>query len=183
MQIGATDGGYGRGDAPEAVADEDRLSAVALQKTVAWFLYTLATIVAVEAFMVMTNRVDLPDPASNTWRLALLGLIEPAVLFLVLLGVLPGSRGARVRGFTDRQFVMAVSALSLIPLLLGFSPLSATIFRGAMNGFLVIGVLVFFVTKSAVSGRVRLKVLGGLVLPLAQLVYGPLGPLAAPPVG
>jgi hypothetical protein len=164
-------------NAEDTIRDEDQLSSVALKKAVIFFLYSLVGLVAVETFLVVTNLFDLPY--RDRLRLGLWVPLEAGLLFLVLLGVLPGSRGAGVRGFTDRQFAMAITGLSLIPLVLGFSVLSTAIFNWIVNGVLVVGVVLFFVIKSAVTGRVRLTVLSGLALPLAQLWFGG----GAPPPG
>jgi hypothetical protein len=54
---------------------------------------------------------------------------------------------------------------------LGFGVLGTEVFNWVMNGFLVAGVVLFFVIKSAVTGRLRLTVLAGLVLPLLQIWF------------
>lgn len=162
---------------PDAVADEDRLSSVALTKAIAFFVYSLLALALVEFVLVVTNLYDLRD---QSWlRMGMWCPLEAGLLFGTLLGELPGTRGSGVHGFTDRQFVMAVTGLSLLPLALGFSPLGTTVFNWVMNGFLVVGVVLFFVIKSAVTGRLRTTVLSGLVLPVLQLWLG-WGPPAPP---
>jgi hypothetical protein len=163
----------------DAVADEDRLSSVALKKALAFFVYSLLSLAGVEFVLVVTNLYDLPD--FRTWlRLGMWLPAESAILFGTLLGVLPGTRSTGVRGFSDKQFVLGITALSLVPLVLGFGVLGTEVFNWVMNGFLVAGVVLFFVIKSAVTGRLRLMVLTGLVLPLLQIWFSGYAP---PPGG
>lgn len=155
---------------PDAVADEDRLSSVALKKAIAFFVYSLLSLAGVEFVLVVTNLYDLPT--FRTWlRLGMWLPAEAALLFGTLLGLLPGTRSAGVRGFSDRRFALGITALSLIPLVLGFGVLRTEVFNWVMNGVLVAGVVLFFVIKSAVTGRLRLTVLAGLVLPLLQIWF------------
>ena len=164
---------------PDAVADDDLLSSIALSKAIAFFVYSLLALVLVEFILVVTNLEDLPV---RTWlRLGAWVPLDAGLLFGTLLGVLPGTRGSRVRGFTDRQFVMAITALSLIPLVLRLGVLRTEVFNWVMNGFLVVGVVMFFVTKSAVTGRLRLTVLTGLILPVLQIWFS--GGTPPAPVG
>jgi len=160
---------------PDAVPEEDRVSAVALTKTVACFAYTIIAVVVTEVVVVVANLDAFPGRA---WiRLGILLPLQATLVFLGLLGRLPLSRARKVRGFTDRQFALAVSVMSLLPLALGLSPLRAEVFRWVTNGTLLVGVLVFFVTKSVLSGRPRLAVLAGMVVPGLQLAWCGLRPL------
>ena len=149
--------------------DGDRLSAIAIGKSLAFVLYSyplaLVTVIATDFFLggwlTDTNRLPV--------FLGTLSLAGLALLGVVIAGVLPGTDGRHAKPFSERQAALVIQVASLLPWVFEYDPVIRYWFSWILNGTLVFVVLTFFVVKSVLSRSPRFEVLLTLVLPAFQV--------------
>jgi len=147
---------------------ENRLCALALGRTVAFLIYSLLVwvICTVVIFIVLPQRLD--DRVQGIVVITMILTLEGALLFLVAKGWMPGTKSTLAPGFSETQFITAANILAALSLLIHGMSIGGDAFRWVINAFILVCVLVFFVTKSVVSKKVRIRVLAGGILPVAQ---------------
>ncbi len=160
--------------------DEDLLATVALRTTVAFFLYTPLVFLSILLILEILPLVcspsfcsfyfDLSQKSQNLISYTLIGLGEVVLFYLVFRGWLPGTKLEWVLPFSETQLGWGVAVLSVIPWVLSYDLVRFEIFHATLNGSLLIGVLVFFITKSILSREIRWEVLRILVVPYLQIL-------------
>lgn len=155
----------------------DRLSAIAIGKTIAFVIYSyptfLITVIATDHFLgeYLTDDTRLPV------FIGMLVLTGIALMSAVIAGILPGTDGRHSKAFSERQAATGIQVVSLLPWLLEYDPVVRYWFSWILNGTLVFTVLTFFVVKSVVGRSLRFGVLLGLLMPAAQVALSAaLGP-------
>ena len=122
------------------------------------------------AFLAMAAFVLLP---------AILNLEIPEVVLLVgfcalevvlLAWVIKSKLGRPIVAVSDRQLVLGCNVLALISVVVFGFTFEGAIVRSVINGALILFVVVYFVTKSVLSRRVRLEILLGLLVPVCQFL-------------
>ncbi|RCK78994.1 MAG: hypothetical protein OZSIB_0545 [Candidatus Ozemobacter sibiricus] len=147
---------------------EDRLSAVTLAHTLAFLLYSLLVPLVVLGLMVLPPLRLLSLEARSVTAVGLFVTLEWFLFRGVSQGWLPCPDPENVRPFNERQLELGVALVSFGPWLLRFDPQMFFVFHVVVNALLVIGVIVFFLTKSFISRQWRWGVLRVLLLPLLQ---------------
>lgn len=147
---------------------ENVLAALALGKTTAFILYQVIVYVIFMIVMLLLIGPDRKDMFPIIATIITLTVLESILLFLVIKGWLPGTRIEIPAHFSEKQMAVGFSILSGLTLLIfGFS-IQGTIIRFVINGALILCTVVYFITKSILSNTIRLEVLAGAILPLAQ---------------
>jgi len=148
---------------------ENRIAAVALGRTVAFAIYSVLVIpIAAVLSTIGPWRQADGDPRPSVF-LAVVTVLLVALFVGVAKGVMPGTRGATARAFDERQLALGCTAASLVVLVLPLDPAQHQALDVVLNGGLLVGVLVYFITKSTLSHRPRWLVLVVGVLPALQL--------------
>jgi len=150
---------------------ENALSALTLARTIAFLLYSLLVPLITLGLMVLTPLEHLSPEGKSIVALGLFLLMEWFLFQGVSRGFLPSPNPDHVSPFSERQMELGVAVLSFAPWLLRFDPQRFFIFQVVVNGFLILAVLVFFLSKSMLSRRPRWAVLRTLLLPAMQLAY------------
>lgn len=150
---------------------EDRVAAGALGKTVAFLLYSVLSSVVVAAVLLLTTPLKrATEAAQDLVVLTVITLVEVLLLYLVIRGYLPGTRGSHARPFSEAQLAAGCALLSILTVVWPFDVISGIVVEVGTNCLLVLGVLVYFLVKSVVGRRPRWRVLGVLVLPAVVLL-------------
>ncbi|NLI79167.1 MAG: hypothetical protein GX442_22330 [Candidatus Riflebacteria bacterium] len=147
---------------------ENRLSALTLAHTIAFLLYSLLVPLIVLSLMVLTPLERLTVEGRSLAAVVLFVGMEWLLFRGVSRGWLPCPDPKNVHPFNERQLEIGVAVLSFGPWLLRFDPQMFFVFHVVINSLLVIGVLVFFLTKSFISRTWRWGVLRVLLLPVLQ---------------
>ena len=155
---------------PEPRIDEDRVAALTLGKTIAFLLYSLPTFAPVLALELLTPLGRLNASVRGTIVLVVWLSLEWILLWFVIDGRLPGTSGDRVRPFNERQLAVGCTVVSLLVWLAPFGSQARDIIDAVVNGGLFLGVVVYFVVKSALARNLRWTVLLVGLVPAAQLI-------------
>lgn len=160
----------------ETYSYEDLVSVIALKKTVAFALYSLIPVLI--TLVVSALDLSLLNQFTESQR-RLLGVytlitLEGILMALVVKGYLPQTRVdiAETIPFNERQLEWGVLLSSVVPwLFFGFDYERFVIFSQVTNTILMFLILVFFITKSWLSKKIRWGVLGVLLLPALHCYY------------
>ncbi|HET8579868.1 MAG TPA: hypothetical protein VFL31_02630, partial [Nitrospiraceae bacterium] len=117
---------------------------------------------------------SMPEAWRNVVVVLLLAAILSALLYLIIKGILPGSKVTFIQPFNEKQIAVGMTVLSAAVWILLGNTLAGEIIRSVVNGGLFLSTAVYFVTKSILSRRPRWAVLTVLVVPGIQL-YSKLG--------
>lgn len=150
---------------------EDLLSAYTLARTVAFLLYTLLVPLIVLAILFLGPFHGLSIEFRFIAGLSLFVTAEWLLFKGVSLGMLPIPNPEHVRPFNERQMELGTAIMSFIPWLLPIDPPQFFAFHLVINAFLILAVIVFFLTKSMLSRHWRWGVLRVLLIPLLQLSW------------
>ena len=149
--------------------EEDRIANIALGKTIVVLLYSVLIPMIAFAVTMWLEDEPLPNIVKEVigWGIMLALLI--LLIFLVVKGWMPGSRIEVPYPFSETQLAWAVTLLSAVAWAVGLAFPVGIYIATIANAVLFLGVLVFFVTKTVISKRLRFGVLSALVLPGTQL--------------
>lgn len=150
---------------------EDLASAMALGKTVVFLLYSVLVVIALVPVVFWSGGGGVSSSGQTAIVLLVLLASEVALFYGVVTGKLPGSSGWRAEPFSEKQFGIGITVLSLGAWLLVGHGLEGRIIRWVLNGALLLGVAVYFVTKSVLSRRVRWGVLSVLSAPALGVLW------------
>jgi hypothetical protein len=142
---------------------QNAIAGVALAKTFAFLFLSIPAMMltlAVQMLLPELLLIDIPIYVVFTF----LGVLE-CVVFWIVLRIRVGESA---EPFNERNLIWLSNAIALLTALGLGGSLKAVVFRWVINGIVVLAVVVFFVTKSILSKEIRLDVLSGLLLPLAQ---------------
>lgn len=147
---------------------EDLLAAIALGKTVAFLIWSIPAVGLVAIAFVASGLGNVPDPWGSVPFVSGFLAVEAGLLWLVVRGRLPGTSAEQARPFSEKQLAFACHLLALGAWALA-AGLQAEILHWVLTGFLLLGALVYLVTKSILSRRPRWAVLSVLAIPALQL--------------
>jgi hypothetical protein len=159
----------GEAQAAQPYPGEDLLAAIALGKTVAFLLWSVPTLAIVTIAFLATDLGKVPDPWGSVLFGAAFLATEAVLLWLVIRGGLPGTSAERTQPFSEKQLAIGCHVLALGAWALA-AGMQAEILRWVVAGFLALGALVYFVTKSVISRRPRWTVLSVLAVPALQVI-------------
>ena len=149
--------------------EEDRIAGIALGKTVVVLLYSI--LIPFVAFPIDIWLEDKPLP--NTLKDVIgIGVMLAVLILLIVFvakGWMPGSKIEVAYPFSETQLACAITLLSAIAWVLDLVFPVGIYIATVANGVLILGVLVFFVTKTIISKRLRFGILSALTLPGAQI--------------
>ncbi len=148
---------------------EDYLAALTLRKTICFLLYSVLVPIFLMPVILHPRFKSMPEAWKNVVVVLLLAAILLALLYLVIKGILPGSKVTFVQPFNEKQIAVGMTVLSAAVWVLLGNSLSGEIIRSVVNGALFLSAAVYFVTKSILSRRPRWAVLSVLVVPGIQL--------------
>jgi hypothetical protein len=142
---------------------QDEIAGVALVKTLVFLFLSVPVVFLAMALTMLLPElllVDIPDWVFPGLRLAL----EALLMWLVA----RHDVGKAAHPFNEKHLVIGCNVLAILSYVAFGLTLEGTVVRWVVNGAMVLFVTVFFVVKTLLSRRLRIEVLGALVLPLAQ---------------
>lgn len=158
---------------PEKTIDETEANRIAVRmfgRVIAFFVYSFFSIIIAGVIFALATSW-LTDDISTWMAIGFFLICEGLLIVLLSSGRIQAARSVFAAGesFTESQFAFVANALALVSFLFSRSE-SGELFRWLVNAAILLCVLVFFITKSIVMRRVRLKILTGAIIPLAQFM-------------
>jgi len=153
---------------------EDYLAALTLRKTICFLLYAVLVPMFLMPVILHPRFTSMPEAWRNVVVVLLFAAILLALLYLVIKGIVPGSKVIVIQPFNEKQIAVGMTVLSAAVWILLGNSLAGEIIRSVVNGGLFLSTAVYFVTKSILSRRPRWAVLTVLIVPGIQL-YSKLG--------
>lgn len=150
--------------------NEDRLASLVLGRTLVFIFYSFLAFMVFGLVAFFGKEMGWRSEMSDTSGFAILACLVFTTLLLTIKGWLPGARREITNPLSEKQLVWAANALS------GFAWVLDLVWRThvtthVVSSAMILFVLVFFLTKSIVSGRPRPRVLTGMILPTAHFIY------------
>lgn len=146
------------------------MATMALGKTIAFLLYSLLALVLIFPVMTFWLLPSLTPPLRGPVSLVVFALAETALLVLVIRGRLPATNREIEMPISERQLAVGFVVLSVASwFVVPRAHPASTAVRLVLFAALVLCGLVYFVTKSVLSRRLRWGVLGPLFPAIIEL--------------
>ncbi len=152
-------------------ADQPDAYAPGLGEIMSLTPYSLLVTLGVLGLTLLTPIHELPSGTQDVVIATLFAVFELLLLGLVVAGALPATNPKVVEPVSETMLALAFTVVSAGSWLLMPDEEGARILEAVLNWALLLAVLVYFVEKSVLSRRLRLKVLLVGILPTAQLLF------------
>jgi len=142
---------------------QDEIAGIALVKTIVFLFLSVPVVMFVSALIFLLPELLLVDIPESVFTCVFV-ILEAILMWLVA----RHDVGSAARPINQWHLVIGCNVLAVASFIVFGITLEGTVVRWVINGALVLFVVVFFVVKTILSKRVRMDVLAGLVMPLAQ---------------
>jgi len=151
--------------------DEDRIAGIALGKTIVVLFYAILIPFLVTPIGFWLDSTTLSSNVKEVIEIGIALFFFSLLVFLVVKGWMPGSAIVVACPFSETQLAASITLISAAAWVIGLVLPVYKYIPIVANVFLILGVLVFFITKSIITHRIRLRVLSALILPGIQIAY------------
>jgi len=148
---------------------EDHVSALALGRTLSFILYSLpCSLISILGWEVLFKSYF--TGVSEFVGMCFVWILLELALFLpIIKGWLPGTTGLQTVGFSENYAGWSITGISFILWFFHVSDQMFAIYNWVLNGSLILVVMVYFLTKSILSKRLRIEVFLVLIIPALQI--------------